>query len=106
MAYELSIRQSIAFSSAVVVRRQQRLTVPCLSMYVDAMKVTNVPSPKDPAAALAAVLALRRLADRLENAAVAQAIAAGWTWAEVAEALGVTRQAAHKKHAQKLRDLS
>jgi DNA-binding XRE family transcriptional regulator len=24
----------------------------------------------------------------------------GWTWAQVAEALGVSRQAAHKKHAQ------
>jgi biotin operon repressor len=26
----------------------------------------------------------------------------GWTWTEVAEALGVTRQAVHKKHAKRL----
>jgi transcriptional regulator with GAF, ATPase, and Fis domain len=60
---------------------------------------TKIPSPEDPAAALAAVVALRRLAERLERAAVARAIEQGWTWAQVAEALGVTRQAAHKRHA-------
>jgi biotin operon repressor len=27
---------------------------------------------------------------------------AGWTWPKVAEALGVTRQAVHKKHAKRL----
>jgi hypothetical protein len=59
----------------------------------------TVPSPDDPAAALAAVVALRRLADRLEREAVDRAVAQGWTWAQVAEALGVTRQAAHKRHA-------
>ncbi len=60
----------------------------------------TIPSPDDPAEALAAVVALRRLAEQLERAAVARAIEQGWTWAQVAEALGVTRQAAHKKHAR------
>lgn len=59
----------------------------------------HLPSPDDPAAALAAVVALRRTAERLEREAVARAIDQGWTWAQVAEALGVTRQAAHKRHA-------
>ncbi|MFI7616463.1 hypothetical protein E1286_23815 [Nonomuraea terrae] len=58
--------------------------------------------PQDPADALAAVVALRRLADRLEDAAVEQAMRSGWSWPEVAEALGVTRQAVHKKHARRL----
>jgi len=58
--------------------------------------------PDDPADALAAVGALRRLADRVEDAAVERAIADGWSWADVAEALGVTRQAVHKKHARRL----
>jgi hypothetical protein len=61
---------------------------------------TEIATPDDPAEALAAVVALRRLADRLERAAVARAIDEGWTWAQVAEALGVTRQAVHKKHAR------
>ena len=57
----------------------------------------------DPADALAAVGALRRLADRVEDGAVERAVADGWSWAQVAEALGVTRQAVHKKHARRLR---
>ena len=60
----------------------------------------RIPSPDEPAKALAAVVALRRLAEQLERAAVARAIEQGWTWAQVAEALGVTRQAVHKKHAR------
>ena len=51
---------------------------------------------------LAAVVALRELADRLEDAAVERAMRAGWSWTQVAEALGVTRQAVHKKHHRRL----
>jgi DNA-directed RNA polymerase specialized sigma24 family protein len=58
--------------------------------------------PSDSADALAAVGALRRLADRVEDAAVEQAVVDGWSWADIAEALGVTRQAVHKKHARRL----
>jgi hypothetical protein len=58
--------------------------------------------PDDPADALAAVGALRRLADRVEDAAVERAVVGGWSLAQVAEALGVTRQAVHKKHARRL----
>ena len=57
---------------------------------------------EDPATGLAAVVALRRLADRLEDAQVERAMRAGWSWSQVAEALGVTRQAVHKKHARRL----
>ena len=51
---------------------------------------------------LAAVVALRDLADRLEDAAVERAMKAGWSWTQVAEGLGVTRQAVHKKHLRRL----
>jgi hypothetical protein len=51
---------------------------------------------------LAAVLALRRLADSLEDSSVETAVREGWSWSEIAEALGVTRQAVHKKHAKRL----
>lgn len=61
------------------------------------------PGPDDPEAALAAVVALRRLAGRLESDAVVEAIAQGWTWAQVGEALGVSAQAAHKKFASEVR---
>ena len=61
-----------------------------------------IPDADDPAEALAAVIALRRLADGLERAAVRRAIEDGWSWAQVADALGVTRQAAHKRHAHRV----
>jgi hypothetical protein len=55
----------------------------------------------DPAAGLTAVRELRRRLDTLEAAHVDQAIDAGWSWRQVAEALGVTKQAAHAKHARR-----
>lgn len=58
--------------------------------------------PETPAEGLAAVVALRRLADRLETAEVERALRQGWTWSRVAEALGVTRQAVHKKYAKRV----
>jgi hypothetical protein len=67
------------------------------------MQTVNLPVD-DVADRLAAVGALRRLADQLEDAAVEEAMRAGWDWPEVAEALGVTRQAVHKKHARRLID--
>lgn len=63
----------------------------------------DVPSPEDPEAAFAAVVALRRTAARLEAAAVAEAVTAGWTWAEMGQALGVSAQAVHKRFAAELR---
>lgn len=71
---------------------------------IDTMEdLHSIPSPEDPAAALAAVVSLRRLADRLELASVQCAVEQGWSWTQVAEALGVTRQAAHKRHARRVR---
>ncbi len=52
----------------------------------------------DPRTGLRAVAALRKLTDQLERAQVRSARARGWSWAEIARELGVTRQAAFKKH--------
>ncbi len=68
------------------------------------MTTTAHDLPIDPDDGLAAVVALRRLADRLEDAEVRRAVEAGWTWPQIAEALGVTRQAVHKKHAKRIFD--
>jgi hypothetical protein len=67
--------------------------------------LSDFDAPRDPADGLAAVVALRRLADQVEDAEVTRALREGWTWSLVAEALGVTRQAVHKKHAKRLRAL-
>jgi len=60
-------------------------------------RLSPIPAPTEVAEALAAVVALRLLADGLERDAVAQALVQGWTWAQIAEALGVSKQAAHKR---------
>ncbi len=65
------------------------------------VQVVEVPDPSDPERALAAVVALRRLADQLEFAAVDEAVGQGWSWAAIAQALGVSRQAVHKRHARR-----
>ena len=54
----------------------------------------------DPATGLRAIRALRDLADRLEALQVANARDRGWSWQQIAESLGVSRQAVHKKHAR------
>jgi Homeodomain-like domain len=53
----------------------------------------------DPAEGLRAVLALRRLLEAVEAVQVDNARARGWSWQDIARALGVSRQAVHKKHA-------
>lgn len=63
----------------------------------------KVPDPNNPSEALAAVVSLRRLADRLELASVQAAIDQGWNWVQIAEALGVTKQAVHKKYSRRVR---
>ena len=60
-------------------------------------------SAEDPRASLAAVAALRRMADRMERDAVDSALLQGWTWQQIAGELGVSRQAAHKRHASRPR---
>lgn len=56
----------------------------------------------DPRAGLRAVASLRVLADTLELRQVEAGLRAGMSWQEVADALGVTRQAVHKKYARKI----
>ncbi|SCK40229.1 hypothetical protein [Streptomyces sp. WMMB 322] len=55
----------------------------------------------DPRVGLRAVAALRRLTERLEVLQVDSARAQGWSWDEIGAALGVSRQAVHKKHARR-----
>jgi hypothetical protein len=64
----------------------------------DATKVAAAASSKDPAIGLAAVASLRALLESLEELQVANARAEGWSWQEIAVALGVSKQAVHKKH--------
>lgn len=52
----------------------------------------------DPAVGLRAVGALHRLAEQVEAMSVAVAREQGWSWEQVGDALGVSRQSVHAKH--------
>ncbi len=69
-------------------------------MNAEAVTLAAAASDQDPAIGLRAVAALRKLVDQLERAQVRSARTEGWSWAEIAKELGVTRQAAYKKHAR------
>jgi DNA-directed RNA polymerase specialized sigma24 family protein len=64
---------------------------------------TRIGGPEDPREGLEAVVALRRMLEALEAAQVENAFVAGWSWAQIAEVLGVSKQAVHKKHARRIR---
>jgi hypothetical protein len=55
-------------------------------------------SSRDPAIGLRAVASLRALLESLEALQVKRARESGWSWQDIATALGVTKQAAHEKH--------
>jgi DNA-directed RNA polymerase specialized sigma24 family protein len=65
----------------------------------EATKLAAAAGSRDPEIGLQAVAALRRLLERLEELNVDNARAQGWSWQEIADSLGVSRQAVHKKHA-------
>jgi hypothetical protein len=70
---------------------------------MDEKTSTAVGGPRDPREGLEAVVALRRMLEALEAAQVENAIMAGWSWARIAEVLGVSKQAVHKKHAKRIK---
>jgi hypothetical protein len=65
----------------------------------EATDLAAAASSSDVRVGLRAVLALRRLLETLETLQVANARRQGWSWQEIADALGVSKQAVHKKHA-------
>ncbi|MDY7106728.1 MAG: helix-turn-helix domain-containing protein [Actinomycetota bacterium] len=65
---------------------------------MDATELVDRATGADPQEGLAAVAALRRLLERLEVVHIDNARAAGWSWQDIADALGVTKQTVHRKH--------
>jgi len=63
-----------------------------------ATELADATASRDPAVGLAAVASLRALLESLEQLQVENARDRGWSWQQIADALGVSRQAVHKKH--------
>jgi hypothetical protein len=69
---------------------------------VDMNEITTALGSGDPGAGLRASVALHRLAERVENDQVRQARMAGWSWQQIGDALGITRQSVHAKYGKEL----
>ena len=78
------------------VKRQHMLTV-----MESALAITEAASGSDPDTGLRAVAALRALTERLEILQVDNARRLGWSWQQIAERLGVTKQTVHRKHGKR-----
>jgi hypothetical protein len=68
------------------------------SMQREATQLAGDAGADDPAVGLAAVTALCALLESLERLQVARAREQGWQWERIAAALGVSKQAVHKKY--------
>lgn len=65
---------------------------------MDNSEIARDARSSDPGVGLRAAVALRRLAERVEGTHVVAARKLGWSWQEIGDALGVTRQSVHLKH--------
>jgi hypothetical protein len=70
---------------------------------VDITEVRTAVASGDPALGLRAAPALHRLAERIEAQQVVVARRQGWSWQQIGDALGVTRQSVHAKYGKELR---
>ncbi len=62
-------------------------------------KLATAASSRDPSVGLRAVASLRVLVEDLQELQIENARTQGWSWQQIASALGVTKQAVHKKYA-------
>ena len=69
---------------------------------MNAEDVASAIASNDPSVGLRAALALHRLAERVEPDQVATARHQGWSWQQIGDALGVTRQSVHAKYGKRL----
>ena len=70
-------------------------------MEEDAQALATRVASEDPSEGLRAVAALRRLLERVERIHVQSARDRGASWQEIAEELGVSKQAVHQKYARR-----
>ena len=67
----------------------------------EATELADQAGSPNPEIGLRAVWALAVLLEQLERVQVDNARESGWTWQQIADALHVSRQAVHQKHARR-----
>jgi len=65
---------------------------------MDIEELSEALGSEDPARGLRAALALHRIAERVEARQVMVARGQGWSWQQIGDALGITRQSVHAKY--------
>jgi predicted transcriptional regulator len=70
-------------------------------MEEDAQDLAIRVASEDPSEGLRAVAALRRLLERVERIHVESARARGASWQEIADELGVSKQAVHQRYVKR-----
>ncbi len=66
------------------------------------LEIAEGATSSDPDVGLRAVAALRVLAERLEVLQVQAARELGWSWQDIAQRLGVTKQTVHRKYGRRI----
>ena len=66
------------------------------------LEIAQGATSNDPDVGLRAVAALRALTERLELLQVDSARELGWSWQDIAERLGVTKQTVHRKYVRRV----
>jgi CRP-like cAMP-binding protein len=66
------------------------------------LEIATGAASNDPDVGLRAVAALRALTERLEILQVESARKLRWSWQDIAERLGVTRQTVHRKYGRRV----
>ncbi len=73
-----------------------------LTVMETTLEIAEGAASNDPNVGLRAVAALRALSERLEILQVESARMAGWSWQEIADRLGVTKQTVHRKYGRRI----
>ena len=69
-----------------------------LTNIVEAREVVSQTASEDPELGLRGVASLRALLEAVEELQVRRARELGWSWQQIAERLGVSKQAVHQKY--------
>jgi len=73
-----------------------------LTVVESTVQIAEGAASQDPDVGLRAVAALRMLTERLEIVQVENARRLGWSWQQIADRLGVTKQTVHRKYGRRL----
>jgi DNA-binding NarL/FixJ family response regulator len=73
-----------------------------LTVMQSTVQIAEGAACEDPDVGLRAVAALRTLTERLELLQVGNARKLGWSWQQIADRLGVSKQTVHRKYGRRI----